>query len=226
VASSPLTRLSVAQTRSAQHRPEPLSTNFHRRFPGPSSGRAIIESVTTPPPARRSLGPALAGLAGLSLLAAACGGSSSPGVAAVGTTAASATTTAASSAETARQNAALAFARCMRSHGVPDFPDPDPQGDFPPFRTGASKQVSAAANEACKHLLSRGGSTGTPQQRRQKLAFGLKVAQCLRAHGYPDFPDPSGSSQRLPPGINTDSPQFQTAETACEKQERKALGLP
>ena len=50
--------------------------------------------------------------AAMSLLAAGCGGSSS-------TTAATTTT-----------SGALAYARCMRSHGVANFPDPttDPQG--------------------------------------------------------------------------------------------------
>jgi hypothetical protein len=148
-------------------------------------------------------------LAGLSLLVSACGGSSSPRV----------------SAQSAQQNAALAFSRCMRSRGVPNFPDPDAQGNFPPFSTGVSKQISSAANDACQHLLSRGGSTGTPQQRQEKLVFALKVAQCLRTHGFPTFPDPGGSSQGKPPGIDLSSPQFQTAETNCEKQERKALGL-
>jgi hypothetical protein len=141
-------------------------------------------------------------------LLAACGGSPS------------------SPASTSPAQSALAFSHCMRSHGVPNFPDPDAQGNFPQFSTGVSKQISSAANDACKHLLSRGGGTGTPRERQQKLVFGLKVAQCLRMHGFPTFPDPSGSSLRKPPGIDLSSPQFQTAETNCEKQERKALGLP
>ena len=57
-----------------------------------------------------------------------------------------------------------------------------------------------AANDDCKHLL---------------------------AHGYPDFPDPARlGSQPLRPGVDLDSPEFQAAETVCEKHERKALGLP
>ncbi len=114
----------------------------------------------------------------------------------------------------------------MRSHGVPNFPDPNYQGDFPPFSTGVSKQISSAADETCRHFLSRGGSMGTPQQRREKLLFGLKVARCLRTHGFPTFPDPSGSSVSKPAGIDLSSPQFQSAELNCEKQEQKALGLP
>ena len=165
---------------------------------------------------------AIAATAGLALLAAACDGSPASHVAQLGSTTTERT---ASSSAAAQQEGVLAFARCMRAHGVPSFPDPNPQGDFPPFHAGVPKQTSAAANDDCKHLLPSGGSPATPQQRRQKFAFALKVAGCLRTHGYPDFPDPTASGQAHP-GIDTDSPQFQTAESNCEKQARKALGLP
>ena len=144
---------------------------------------------------------------GLILLAAACGGGKP------------------SATVTNQNDAALAFSRCMRAHGVPNFPDPDAHGDYPQFDLGVPKPTANAANSACMHLRST-GSPGTPQERRQKFTFALKVAQCLRAHGYPDFPDPTSSGQAVPPGIKTDSPQFQARMTACEKQEQKALGLP
>jgi hypothetical protein len=171
-----------------------------------------------------SLGFASAGLLGLSVLVSACGGPPGSHVAQLGST-----TTVSSRSSTSAGSAlasALAFSRCMRSHGVPNFPDPSPQGDFPSFHTGVSKQTSVAANDDCKHLLPNRGGTGTPQERRQKFAFALEVARCLRAHGYPNFPDPTASGQHIPPGIDLQSPQFQATETACEKQARKTLGLP
>jgi hypothetical protein len=58
----------------------------------------------------------------LSLLAAGCGGSPKSGVAHIGST----TTGKASSRD--RMAQALAFATCMRSHGVPNFPDPKTNG--------------------------------------------------------------------------------------------------
>jgi hypothetical protein len=156
---------------------------------------------------------ALVGLMGLSLLAAACGGSPGGNL-----------SSGAASTRSTQLAAALAFSRCMRSHGVSSFPDPDSQGQFPPFQTGVSKQISAAANDACRHLLSNGGGGGTPQDRREKLAFALNVARCLRTHGYPSFPDPTvssgGTSQSLPPGVDPNSPQFRSAQTVCEKQAR------
>jgi hypothetical protein len=208
---------SVVQTEPAERRAKQLSSTVHRRLAGLLSGRAIIGSVH---PRTLLVSRALAGLAGLSLLVAACSGSPASHVAQLGSTTA---TTQNSSSST---NSALAFSSCMRSHGVPNFPDPDAQGNFPSFQTGVSKQTSMAANEDCKGLLPRGGSMGTPQQRREKLVFALKVARCVRTHGFPTFPDPSGSSQGNPPGIDLNSPQFQSAEMSCERQARKALGLP
>ena len=149
-------------------------------------------------------------------------------MAAVGATT---TTTSAATTTTAQsgQDAALAFSRCMRAHGVSKFPDPEGQGRFPALTQqalGVSKQTSLVAQQACKHLLSSGDSTGTPQARQQKVAFALKVAKCMRMHGFPTYPDPTSSSQALPSGIDPNSPQFQTTETACEQQARKELGLP
>jgi hypothetical protein len=51
----------------------------------------------------------------VSLLAAGCGGGG-------------ASTTAAT---TTNQNGVLAFVRCMHSHGVPNFPDPNSSGEIP-----------------------------------------------------------------------------------------------
>ncbi len=83
----------------------------------------------------------------------------------------------------------------MRSHGVPSFPDPDPQGDFPPFHTGVSKQTSVAANDACKHLLSRGGSTATPQQRAAEARLRPEGRPVPAQARVPQLPGP----QRLEP---------------------------
>jgi hypothetical protein len=184
-----------------------LSSTFHRRLLRLLSRQATIDNVNLF---------AITATAGLVLLAAACGGSSNNEVAQLGSS-----------------TSALAFSRCMRSHGVPNFPDPDPQGSFQPFSSGVSKQASAAADDACRHLLPSDGSAGTKGD-QQKLAFSLKSARCMRSHGYPTYPDPpnadassQGSGTRFEgTGIDTKSPRFQMTETACEKQTRKVLGLP
>jgi hypothetical protein len=48
---------------------------------------------------------------------------------------------------------------------------------------------------------------------------GIKFADCMRAHGVSDFPDPSsgGGIQLSGSGINPQSPAFQSAQSACQK---------
>jgi hypothetical protein len=55
----------------------------------------------------------------------------------------------------------LALARCLRTHGVPNFPDPNPTtGDvtLPPGLTKTSPQLLAAA-QACRALATAAGLT-------------------------------------------------------------------
>jgi hypothetical protein len=124
-----------------------------------------------------------------------------------------------SSTSTAYQKA-LAYAQCIRAHGIPDYPDPNSQGQFV-IQNGASAPPSVspaianAATQACQKLLppslqqGPGGTSVSPSQ--------LKFSACMRSHGEPAFPDPaSNGSLTLPPGIDTQSPQFQHAEQACQ----------
>jgi hypothetical protein len=49
----------------------------------------------------------------------------------------------------------LAYAHCMRSHGLPGFPNPSPSGNsgFSGQPGGNPNSPVARANDACKHLL-------------------------------------------------------------------------
>src|SRR6476660_4214658 len=125
--------------------------------------------------------------AAFSLLAAGCGGGGSPRVANVATSTTAATTT-------PTQNGLLAFSQCMRSNGMPNFPDPQR------FVRGNVKLTihqlapSQAAMSACNHLLPTNGGSGsgeTAQQQRIKRADGLSFARCMRSHGVSRFPDPT-----------------------------------
>src|SRR5206468_893183 len=65
-------------------------------------------------------------VAGLSLLTSACGGSPASHVAQLTTS--STTQSNASPPATDKYAASLAYSRCMRSHGLPNFPDPKEVG--------------------------------------------------------------------------------------------------
>jgi hypothetical protein len=146
--------------------------------------------------------------AALTLLAAACGGGS-PG----------------DSTPPAQQNGAVAFAGCMRTNGVRNWPDPNSSGVFDKSKLtsqqlGASNSRVQVAQRACNHLLPNGGSGPNAAQVQQAKAQGLRFSQCVRSHGVPNFPDP-GSDGRIPDpatvGIDQGSPKFQAANAACGK---------
>jgi hypothetical protein len=146
----------------------------------------------------------------VSLLAAGCG-SSSP--------------THASTTQST-PNGALAYAQCMRSHGVSNFPDPSSSGAAPkPAIVSALKAVgtsrSQTASTACEHVNGGGPGTATgaeqgPARTRVLLAF----AQCLRHHGFVNFPDPGTNGELTQAmlaaaGINLHTPGLKTAADTC-----------
>jgi hypothetical protein len=104
-----------------------------------------------------------------------------------------------SSSTDASHSQELEFANCMRSHGVPSFPDPSTGGGGVNLAgTGISPQSPAfrSARLACAHLAPRGAG-GIRSTEGQFLAA-VRFAKCMRVHGFPDFPDPTHSDS--PPG--------------------------
>ena len=119
---------------------------------------------------------------------------------------------------------ALAFSRCMRSHGVPNFPDPPPSfnGKFPgssPQQLGVSVSRIRAATVACQNLLPtvRGPALLTAQEQQDYL----RAAACMRSHGITNFPDPvfSGGTVHfpIPSSIDASSTSFTQARQTCER---------
>jgi hypothetical protein len=112
--------------------------------------------------------------------------------------------------------AALKFAACMRSHAVPNFPDPtsNGQGLGPPVHVDKHSPAFQTAQQACGSLLAAiAEAKPRPTRARQ-----LRQAACIRAHGVPNYPDPlPGGGFNLPSTINPQSPAFQRAQNACER---------
>jgi hypothetical protein len=118
---------------------------------------------------------------------------------------------------------ALKFAECVRSHGVPSFPDPSAQGTF--NFTGDLNRTPQfqSATRTCGRLLHVGGGTPNPAQQAKALAGLLKFSNCMRSHGVPNFPDPTtspgggvGLSVKSGSGLDPGSPVFQDAQRACQ----------
>ena len=144
--------------------------------------------------------------AALVLLAAACGGTPSSTGAGRSPSAGKATSS----------PSAVAYSRCMRSHGVPDFPDPGSSGipKVSPQQLGVASSRWQAAQSACAQLL-----RPTQHQARQILTGMLNFARCMRSHGVPNWPDPSTDSSGQPvfniPGIDPDSPRVSNTADEC-----------
>jgi hypothetical protein len=181
------------------------------------------------PPAARTAA-AIIATAALALLAAACGGS--PSSAGSGGSP--------DGGASASSPSAVAYSSCLRSHGVPNYPDPGSGGAIPkgsPQQLGVSNSQFQTAQSACHYLLPNTG--GSFQQQDQQcvsagdcppalvqrmLASGRTFAACMRSHGVPNWPDPSidtGAYQGVPffdlskEGINDHLPQIRSKMVEC-----------
>jgi hypothetical protein len=145
---------------------------------------------------------------------------------------------------TAGSGGPLQVAKCMRAHGVTNFPDPTAGGGISITPAGGGISITPgdglntqsptfrSAIVACKKLL---GPKGPPHSipasfRRQAIAN----AQCMREHGVPNFPDPQfpaggGMMFTLPSGVSPNSPAFQQAQRICGaavRGARKQTAIP
>jgi hypothetical protein len=170
---------------------------------------------------------AIIAAAGLALLATACGGSPS-----------STGSGGSSNAGGAANQREVAYSHCMRSHGVPNFPDPSGSGGVPKEtaqQLGVSSSQLQAALNACQHLLPNTGNVDdNPAALHRWWTQMLHFARCMHSHGVPNWPDPSAYSQDpqrptfnlhaagigfhlgAQPGNIVNSPQIQAKVGQCE----------
>jgi hypothetical protein len=123
---------------------------------------------------------------------------------------------------------AVAYAACMRSHGVANFPDPkvSTNGNEVKVAIGVNPSITGnpqfeSAQQACGKLLGDGGPGSGPNHQitPQEQSQYLKAAACIRSHGIPNFPDPTfsgGGVHIAHQGLNESSPVFKAAVQACE----------
>lgn len=138
-----------------------------------------------------------------------------------------------SAAATGSSHSQLAAARCVRAHGVPNFPDPGLHGSMTVLLSPGSSTVRIdgipfsgpafqAAEKVCQPL-GNGGAGNPPVPEQQNRAL-LDFAKCMRQHGIP-YNDPT-----FPPGggifgggtssQDPNSPAVKQAATVCNKAMR------
>jgi hypothetical protein len=111
----------------------------------------------------------------------------------------------------------MAIVTCYRTHGDPSFPDPvyDP-GDGRWHFAVSPGSAPASTQQACQHLFpTANASPPVPQAQFQQL---VRLAQCIRQHGVPTWPDPDpDGSYPLPPSLQQKTPADGAALTACKQ---------
>ena len=112
---------------------------------------------------------------------------------------------------------AVAYAGCMRSHGVPNFPDASASGGFdilPTINPASPSYVSA--RQTCAKLLP--GPVATPIVSASERLGLVAAAKCMRTHGV-EIADPTFNGPYItldvPDHTTIQSPVFKRAEKTC-----------
>jgi hypothetical protein len=167
-------------------------------------------------------------LVALALAVAACGGGgggkNTDGVASLGGKATS-TTRPGGSGDPKQK--ALAYARCLRQHGI-DMPDPKFDaagrvGQQLPQGVGPDDPKFKAADQACKQFAPSGEPDNPDLQTQQQM---VAYARCMRQHGV-NIPDPKpgeGINVDASQGVNPNDPKFKAADQACQQYAPKGAG--
>jgi hypothetical protein len=197
----------------------PSTRVLPRRGPWPFTARAVL---------------VVSAVAGVALLASGCGSSTGRQVAQL----APATTRphGSSKAKTSTNPSLIAYAGCMRQHGVPSFPDPTSGGVIvKPSQQELNSPRFETAERGCQRLLPAGTDDQFPPGEVGQLLIGmLRFSRCMRSHGVPNWPDPTTDSQNRPefplegiPGTSRSywhSPRIDRVGNECQQLLPPALG--
>jgi hypothetical protein len=144
-----------------------------------------------------------------------------------------------SSSQALRNNESVRFARCVRAHGVSNFPDPPGNGSYgvksfaqqSNGRTMSVDGVSVStpafrfAMANCNQYLPQAPAPTISQLARIR-ALMVTWAKCMRSHGLPHFGDPTitANGHRVMHGqFDIGSPAYYAARNACDPQLNRSM---
>ncbi len=163
--------------------------DMNRTEPTTPLTRPVLTRPRQYPGRRRRLPLVLAALSS-ALALAACGASSKPRSAVP--------SSASNGSPSDYAKSQLAAAKCIRKHGVPNFPDPTFGAGgaqvnlHAPLGMLTSPGFELAQKQCAKLGLELAGSAAQSQTpSAATMAQMLAIAHCMRAHGVPNFPDPA-----------------------------------
>jgi hypothetical protein len=124
------------------------------------------------------------------------------------------------------------YSKCVRDHGVPNYPDMVDLGGRLGLPDGPGAEEAAralkqnkAVQDACKPILDRlpasaQKAAAPTQEEMRKL---LQYAECMRANGVPEWPDPTADGEFPIKGTGLEreikSPRLTQASETCEHLE-------
>ena len=134
-------------------------------------------------------------------------------------TACSGTASSGGTHHTSQAQALLAFSACVRAHGVPSFPDPQPGGGFARAALNAVDENSPqfqSADRSCRSLGIASGFDHAAGYIQKHVQQEIAQSECMRKHGVPNMPLPDAQGQIVfPPGLTPRSAGFQAAQRHC-----------
>lgn len=225
--------LSLVEAATRQGSELPFSWNIHGLFFSLSStARQTHDVHSLTLPSRTVALFVIVSVSGLVL--SACTTSTPPGVAHFGVT--TTTSNGAITTTTNKYAAWLAYSRCMRSNGVPTYPDPkqldgDVQVPGSPAGVNPDSPAFATAQQSCHHLEPNDGQSTNAERQRASSRM-LQLSKCMRQQGITEFPDPTfdpptnrggfsdivsndGVWLAIPNAVDLHSPAFDKASAAC-----------
>jgi hypothetical protein len=165
----------------------------------------------------------LASLALAGAVVAGCGSAKAPAVANLGAATTSSTPNRANgeSPSSSEEKAQLAtYVSCLQAGGVQAAIQRD--GTLLIGQHQGQAGDVQEAQKACRKLIPKGGiPKPTQTDIARRVATAIKFAACMRKHGLPEFPDPNAGggfmlSASTDGGVDPSSPQFQSAQKACQ----------
>jgi hypothetical protein len=172
---------------------------------------------------RRRWGRTMAGIAATAvILVSGCGsGSDNAGTGGSGTGGSGTGSTGGGGSGSSSESGTLAYAKCMRTEGIADFPDPNASGklEINGNKLDTNSAQFKAAHEKCKSMLPQGGQPPGPPPAEVGAAQ-LNYAKCMRENGVTKFPDPNAeggidiNGDTL--GVDPGGPVFKAADDKCK----------
>jgi hypothetical protein len=115
---------------------------------------------------------------------------------------------------------AIAYAACMRAHGIPQWPDPEVDGGGVRIRAVDKGSVDATVLATAIRACAAQRPVLPGPDMALKLDSARFESRCMREQGVENYPDPEPDAHVELPQSVRDDPQFERAKAICREKTR------